>query len=68
MRVGSRFAISVRGIPVPRPPKRENRGFYGAQIAHYWNDLTPEQREDPRWNSEDPGNAPRYYRHSQAWS
>ena len=25
--------------------------------THYWRELTPEMRDDPRWNPEDPGNA-----------
>ena len=60
MRVGHGYAISVRGIPVPRPLTRSKRDFHVAQIAHYWRELTPEMRDDPRWNPEDPGNAARY--------
>ena len=60
MRVGGKFAISVRGIPVPRPLKPGHRYFYPATIAHYWNELTPEDRYDPRWNPEDAGNNARY--------
>ena len=47
---------------MPRPSKPGHRDFYPATIAHYWNELTPEERDDPAWNLENVGNNARYKR------
>ena len=48
MRARHAFGISVRGIPVEKPLVRKNKGFRSAQLTHYWRELTPEQRQEPR--------------------
>ena len=60
VRVGKAFGISVHGIPVKKPLVRENKGFRGVQLTHYWRELTPEQRQEPCWNPENPASAALY--------
>ena len=60
MRVGHGFVIGVNGVPVTKPLTRASRGFAAAVNTHYWRDLTPEQRQDPRWDPRNPANHGRY--------
>ena len=60
MRVCHGFVIGVNGVPVMKPLTRANRGFTAAVNTHYWRDLTPEQRQDPRWDPRNPANHGRY--------
>ena len=60
MRVGHGFVIGVNGVPVTKPLTRANRGFAAAVNTRYWRDLTPEQRQDPRWDPRNPANHGRY--------
>ena len=60
MRVAHGFVIGVNGMPVAKPLTRTNRGFAAAVNTHYWRDLTPEQRQDRRWDPRNPANHGRY--------
>ena len=60
MRVAYGFVIGVNGVPVTKPLTRTSRGFAAAVNTHYWRDLTPEQRQDPRWDPRNPANHGRY--------
>ena len=52
MRVCHGFVIGVNSVPVPAGEPR--------RYTHYWRDLTPEQRQDPRWDPRNPTNHGRY--------
>ena len=60
MHVVHAYVISVRSIPIMKPLVRGNKGFHGAQLTHYWRELTSEERDDPCWNPENPSNASLY--------